>query len=216
MDRIGILNNRVVAALVAVGLACCLGVSAWAQNQNLPAKGDPPSQAGNSHNVINGVASECDGVAGNLLLNCGFETGALTNWTQSGDGSFTDVCPNPAVCDGQLVQHTGSFGLRWGPIDPGLGCIAQTVSTTPGASYQFTFWFRDLKVLADPSQRPNNFQIFWNGTKVSGDLVNLPDFDYVQMSMPDLVASGATSTVKVCAFNLPDFFSVDDFVLVAQ
>ena len=217
MERIGFLNRRLVAAFMAGGLACCLNMSARAQNQGLPSKGDPSNQPVNRSSGINGVLpSECDGVPGNLIVNCGFETGDLTGWTQTGDTSFTDVCPNPAVCDSQLVMHTGAFGLRWGPVDPGLGCIGQTLPTTPGASYHLTFWLRDLKVLNDPSQRPNNFQVFWNGMKVSGDLVNLPDFDYAQYSMPDLGATLSTTTVQLCAYNLPDFFSLDDVVVVAQ
>jgi len=51
--------------------------------------------------------SACDMVAGNLVMNCGFETGDFAGWTRSGDPTFTMIDSGSA--------HSGMFGLDTGP-----------------------------------------------------------------------------------------------------
>src|SRR5262249_24883394 len=60
----------------------------------------------------------CDRVPGNLVRNCGFETGDFTNWTRSGDPGFTSI--------EMFAAHSGSWGLNIGPTG-GLGYIAQNL-----------------------------------------------------------------------------------------
>ena len=62
------------------------------------------------------IPSICDSIAGNLVANCGFETGTFSSWTQSGNTGSTDT-------DGDI--HSGSFGAEFGPIGS-LGFIAVT------------------------------------------------------------------------------------------
>ena len=38
-----------------------------------------------------GQQSICDGVPGNLVTNCGFETGNFSGWTQGGNLGYTGV-----------------------------------------------------------------------------------------------------------------------------
>ncbi len=48
--------------------------------------------------VAGGSASVCDGVDGNLVQNCGFETGDFTSWTQTGDTKLSNpsmACAEP-------------------------------------------------------------------------------------------------------------------------
>src|SRR5713226_2730052 len=79
--------------------------------------------------AVNG--SICDGVDGNLVMNCGFETGDFTNWAQSGNTGFTGV--------DDLSANSGAFGAYFGPIGD-LGYITQTLSTIPGQTYSLTFY----------------------------------------------------------------------------
>src|SRR5215831_8056320 len=73
--------------------------------------------------------SQCDGVDGNLVANCGFETGDFTAWTQSGDLSFTGVAAG--------FGHSGTFGAFLGPVND-QGMLTQTLPTTAGGTYTLT------------------------------------------------------------------------------
>src|SRR4051812_19847696 len=77
----------------------------------------------------------------NLITNGGFETGDFRGWTPIGDTSYTGVClsgDDTDNCSGREVfdgQWKGDFGAVYS-----LGGIQQTVATTPGQTYTFSFW----------------------------------------------------------------------------
>lgn len=52
-----------------------------------------------------GASSICDGVAGNLVANCDFETGNFTGWTFSGSTSSNGVT-NPCQTLGSLLPSS--------------------------------------------------------------------------------------------------------------
>src|SRR5258707_4542450 len=51
--------------------------------------------------------ADCARVAGNLVVNCGFETGDFTGWTRSGDQGFTSI--------DTVSAHSGTYGLDTRP-----------------------------------------------------------------------------------------------------
>src|SRR5216110_1829080 len=68
------------------------------------------------------------------VVNCGFETGDFTGWTQTGNTSFDGVtCPGP----GPTVRG-GNCSAFFGPVGS-TGGITQTISTTPGGTYTVFF-----------------------------------------------------------------------------
>jgi len=77
-----------------------------------------------SHKSINSFPN-CNIVPGNVVSNCGFDTGDFTGWERSGDLSFT------AVQSGS-VAHSGNYGAAFGPVNE--GCIAQLVATVAAAT----------------------------------------------------------------------------------
>jgi hypothetical protein len=154
-------------------------------------KADQPAEYGN----ING-GSICDGVTGNLVHNCGFETGNFMSWTRSGDPTFTSVDGNP---------HSGNFALVTGPV-VSLGFISQNLATgDQGAMHHLSFWLRNAGI-------PNRFQVSWEGNVIF-DETNMADFPYTRFDF-DVFACGGTSELKFGFYNLPDFFYFDDVVVV--
>src|SRR5664279_886057 len=97
--------------------------------------------------------SICDGVAGNLVANCGFETGDYTSWTQGGNLSFTSVTANAPYV------NSGSFASAMGPVG-GDGTLEQFVGAPGATLYDASFF------LYNDGGAPNDFTVFWNGVDV--------------------------------------------------
>jgi hypothetical protein len=79
--------------------------------------------------------SECDAIAGNLVQNCGFETGSFSPWTSMRSGGGTAVV--------STVAHSGAEGAEVLAQNFGAGAtdtLSQTVATVPGASYTVGYW----------------------------------------------------------------------------
>ncbi len=147
-------------------------------------------------NAIN-VDSLCD-ASGSLVTNCGFETGTLSGWTQFGDTTFTGVT-------GGIYAYTGNWGLFAGPVNT-VGGIFQNVATTAGQTYALTFYLRN-------SGQPNSFSVSWRGT-VLYTCTNCSDFSYQSYGISGLMATGSTSELRFSFFNPPDFFGLDDVIVV--
>jgi hypothetical protein len=143
------------------------------------------------------VPSECDGLAGNVVVNCGFETGNFPPWVQSGDTSFTSI---------ERLPHTGDFALVTGPVGA-LGFITQMVPTVAGTTYNLSFWLAN-------SGQPNRFQVSWEGGVVM-DVMNLPNQPYTRVNIPGLVACNPTSQLRFGFYNPPDYLDFDDVELTA-
>jgi len=135
----------------------------------------------------------CAGIAGNLVLNCGFETGDFTSWTRSGDLGFTSIDAGSA--------HSGNFGLDTGPVG-GLGFIAQNLPTTPGATYNLRFWLRNL------GGTPNHVTVDWGGANIF-DSSDLAAFGYTEYCWSGTAPSDSTE-LKFGFQQVPSFFHFDD------
>ena len=144
------------------------------------------------------VDSLCDGV-GSLVTNCGFEAGTYPppGWTTFGDTSFTGVSG--------VYAYTGNFGLFAGPTG-GPGGIFQNVPTTAGQTYALTFYLRNTLA-------PNSFSVSWNGT-VLYSCTNCSTFPYTVFGFNQLMATGSTSEVRFSFYNPPDYFGLDDVIVV--
>ena len=76
--------------------------------------------------------SSCQGVAGNLIANCSFETGDFTGWTVNNtSGQAVVSTTNPA--DGSYAAQLGSLSGNNG------GILSTTINTTTGDLYQVSF-----------------------------------------------------------------------------
>lgn len=127
-------------------------------------------------------ASQCDAVAGNLVKNCGFETGDFTDWTTS----FVNPS-SPTLLVTSDLPHSGTFSA--GFVYPGdnFDSISQSFATTPGTTYTVSFWvnmtFSFGELMAD-----------WNGSPIF-DGLGPGGGGYFQVSFSEL-ATSSTSTIE--------------------
>jgi hypothetical protein len=70
-----------------------------------------------------GPVSICDGVVGNLVTNCGFETGVFAPWIWTGNTGATGVTTGYA--------YSGTYGAQLGPVGSD-GFLTQTLPTVAG------------------------------------------------------------------------------------
>jgi len=90
----------------------------------------------------------------NLVNNGSFETGDFTGWSVNG---LEEVVTGPfSVYSG---AQDGNWYSVWGNIGAD-GTISQTISTTAGQQYTFSFW------LAAVGDDPSDFSAMWDGTTV--------------------------------------------------
>ena len=138
----------------------------------------------------------CQSVSGNLVANCGFETGDFTSWTQSGNLGLTGVTTGsyafsgtygaflgPVGSDGYLTQtlagNSFSFQFRQDPSYWALDSISVTPFVSCGAgceTYYIDFW------LANFGGTPNDFTVLFNGIDVGPSLVDFGSFGYTEFS----------------------------------
>ena len=179
-------------ALVLCVVLACFSLAAAAQ-QKMP----PPRQ---SVTPLAPVGPDCTTIAGNLIVNCGFETGDFTGWGVVNPADTTTLVNGNA----NHGSSAAGFGSAYA-----TNCIAQILATNPGQNYTLSFALNN-------SGRPNNFYVLFGPTAtnlatVSGDMQNVPNFAYTQYTMGGLIGSGRDQ-VFFCARNSPSFFQLDDVV----
>jgi len=102
-------------------------------------------------------SSICDAVAGNLVSNCGFETGNFSGWTTGGNFEFTSV-QSGAYYD-YTGANSGNYYATLGPVGPDA-TLSQTLTTSDGTDYSFSFY------LASVGDDPSDFSAYWDGTQL--------------------------------------------------
>ena len=84
-------------------------------------------------------ASACDLVVGNLVQNCGFETGDFSHWnknTPTGPSNLTVTTP------GYTGSDKATFAGGVGETNPAVDTISQNITgITPGAAYEISLEF---------------------------------------------------------------------------
>jgi hypothetical protein len=131
----------------------------------------------------------------NIVTNGGFETGDFSGWTQLGNTGFTAVAPG--------ALHSGSYGAVFGPVGS-LGYITQDLTTIPGAIYGLSFW-----ITGTAGTGPGVISVDWNG--VNEISFGNPTFGgWTNLTVPGLLASGASTPLKFGFQNDPGSFYLDD------
>jgi len=149
---------------------------------------------------IKADASLCEAVTGNLVQNCGFESGAFGPWTNFGNTNIS------GVAIGGPSTHSGEHGAYFGPINT-LGFLTQTIATTPGGRYSLSFY------LANGGGPPNQFQVSFNGVQLSSQL-NSAAFPYTLFTFDNLVVDSASVQLQFAFSQNPAHLFLDDVVVI--
>lgn len=141
-------------------------------------------------------ASACAAVAGNLVANCGFETGSFSGWTLGGDTSNSGV--------DMFSSHTGRYGAYFAN-NGAPQTVAQTLATTAGTRYTYRFWLlsEDLTY-----QGPAFFRALVGGQPLF-DLEGQATGSFTAYSF-SAVATGASTPLQFVVENAPSFYQLDD------
>lgn len=181
-------KSRILLSLAVVGL---LSLPTALMAQKAPSGSpavDPPSI--------------CDAISGNLVANCGFETGNFTGWTTvaASSGSLFGVTSDAAFV------NSGSFGAFFGAVGTTDDSISQVISDNAGGTYTLSFWLNNLATA--PGQA--NFSVFWDGT----DIFNASSsaFPYTQFSFT--VTGTGSDTLQFSSLQVPSYYSLDDVAVV--
>lgn len=149
----------------------------------------------------NAAPSLCNGIAGNLVQNCGFESGDFSSWNTGPASSGSDFFVGSS-------GHTGTYDALFGATAGLPDVINQVVATTPGHLYDLSFY------LKSDGNTPNGGFIAYSDTSfhVLGSASDLMVFDW---TLEDFTFTATTPSTRIFfgAQDGPGFLQVDDFVL---
>ena len=152
------------------------------------------------------VAAPCSAVAGNLVQNCGFETGNFTDWTVAANATgvvtagFAGEDPHSGTYFAALGDTSGSYPY---------GTLSQTITDVSGQTYTLSYW------LESDGATPNYFDANWDGTLIAGSaLTDTPDqlsTGYVNYTFT--VTGTGSDTLLFHEQNVPAYWAFDDISL---
>jgi hypothetical protein len=160
------------------------------------------------------ASSDCTAVVGNLVANCGFETGDFTSWTLSGNdvpGSLNNLygVEGTDPIDG-ISPLDGSYQAYIGDLDSNATTLAQTIATTSGSEYTITFYVAQD---TDPSSEYGNELIAsFGGTSLIDDS-DVAVEGYTKYTY-NVDATSASSTLDLTLGNGLGEFLLDDVSVV--
>lgn len=137
----------------------------------------------------------------NIVKNPGFEAGSA-DWTVN--GTFLTQLDPRLVHGGSHAMISGCIGDR---CVESLGSgffLRQALPTTPGETYDLSFWTYGGSGIAQ-------YSVFWNGVLV--DLQTLASGQMLQHEYAGLVASSDVTMLELHGRDDPTFMSFDDVVV---
>lgn len=142
--------------------------------------------------------SACTAVAGNLVANCGFETGSFSGWTTTPAASGSDFGVNAEWA------HSGTYGAGFGATGTLDDSISQTLTTAPG-TVNLSFWLANFSNCVGCA----DFSAHWDGVDIFDALSTA--FSYTPFSF--IVPSTGSDTLQFFGRQVPSFYGLDDVVV---
>ena len=161
------------------------------------------------------ASSICDSTPGQLVANCGFETGDFTSWTLAGNdvpgqaGNLYGV-EGTDPFDG-IAPHSGNNQAYFADLISNATTLSQSISTTAGGEYAVSFY---LAQDTDPStEYSNEFLASFGGDSLVS-MSAMPIEGYTEYSF--IVDATSSSSVLGLTFgNDLGEFLVDDVSVTA-
>lgn len=156
--------------------------------------------------------SMCDAIVANLVANCGFETGAFSGWTLSGndvpgaEGNLYGVEMGPDPVDG-ISPNSGDYQAYIADLAANATTLAQTLPTQAGDSYLISFALAQDTV-PGAGEGSNILNATFGATTLINQ-VNVPVEGYTNYSFMT-VATTDTTTLSLTAGNGLGEFLLDD------
>jgi len=160
------------------------------------------------------ASTNCSSVAGNLVANCGFETGDFTGWTLSGNDVPSELNNLYGVegtdpIDG-ISPLDGSNQVFVADLDPNATTLSQTIATTATDDYTITFYL--AQDTTPTTEYGNELLASFGGTS----LVSLSDVaveGYTKYSYT-VAATSSSSVLDLTLGNDLGEFLLDDVSVV--
>ena len=161
---------------------------------------------------IQAFADNC-GAAGNLIQNCGFETGDFSNWTLA--GNTTDASPAWTFVN-NVAPHSGTYAAEMGPVGS-FETLSQQFTDTPGAVGTLSFWLEDEVSLDPDGTQYTGFSQFT--ADIDGQVLTFLANPVDQAGVYTLFQSNflmtGNDTLNFTLENDPSYFDLDDVSVVA-
>ncbi len=135
-----------------------------------------------------------------VLANCGFETGDLTGWLNTGNTDYTGV--------GSGYEYNGTNAFFTGPLYD-LGYLSQTVPTAAGQLYDLTFWLTDDGQCSPIQENDCEFDVSWDGNLLL-QILYPAGGAYSHYYFGDLAATSDSTVLQFAFRNDPGYFYLDD------
>jgi hypothetical protein len=149
--------------------------------------------------------SVCNTIAGNLVVNSGFETGDFTGWTS--------IDPTNSSGVGNDNPNSGSFEADLGAFGP-AGTLSQTITDTSGLAYYLGFELDNQ--LSPGFTGADNFEVTvtddLNNTTVLFNSSVAQSASYALYGF-DFTGSGS-DTITFTDLNEPSYYDLDDVVVI--
>jgi PEP-CTERM motif len=165
--------------------------------------------------------SLCNGVAGNLVVNCGFETqpasGAPQNvppgWTTSQWNNEEEIVSTPSLVNsgGYALQIANDEG-QGGPLFNGAAILSQTFADTAGETDTFSFYLLNGHPAGGSDVQ---FQAFWDSTSGTPLLDVSSTASGYNLYSFNVVGTGS-DTITFTSFNDSNWFYLDDVSVVGD
>jgi hypothetical protein len=186
-------KSKVFLGLVLVGLLVLTAPTAL-----LAQKAAPPSVPAVDPPSI------CDAVAGNLVANCGFETGTFASWTQSGNTGFTGI-------ESGAAANSGTYSAFFGPVGS-EGFLTQDLATSTSSTYSLSFFLANEGGCNQSGNSDCEFNVSWDGSTIYDNLFPAGSA-YTMFTFTGLTASTGSTALQFSFRQDPAFFHLDDVVV---